>query len=235
MHSHGAAHGSRPMPDHDSRRRNRQRVNSIRSSNGGGGGGGGGGGATARFSNPPVHRSGGREHNSGSGSNPNLSPNPSSSTNASTNSNSRPPVITNRNIFDAANTVAAVLGQPRSVTPHPNVLENGGATPASSSHMGGRRSSLPAGDEPVRDAARDAARAEMLGIQPLVQPTTPQGEGDAQMTAISSPATELFAASARVQSAAWAGRPVSETFVGGGGFQAGVMDGGSARRWGGRG
>lgn len=112
----------------------------------------------------------------------------------------------------------------------------------------------------MRDAARDAARAEMLGIPTLVAQTTTttttttqsssqtqqrgqqfQGEGiDSPMT-LPSPATELFVtASARVQSAAWAGRPVSETFVsgvgvvGGGGFQAGVMDGGG-RRWGGRG
>lgn len=239
MHSHGA----RLMPDHDSRRRNRQRANSIRSSTGNNSGGGGG--AAARFSTPAAHRSSGaRDHNSQPNT-PSLNLTPSAlsgaSTNANSNSNSnstsRIPAITNRNIFDTANTVAAVLGQPRSVTPHPNVLDNGGATtPALGG--GGRRSSLPAAaSEPVRDAARDAAREALLGLQPL-EPLPQeqwqeqhQGGRDTPM-AIASPATELFAASARVQSAAWAGRPVSETFVGGGGFQAGVMDGGGARRWG---
>lgn len=239
MHSHGASHVARLMPDHDSRRRNRQRANSIRSSTGNNSGGG----AAARFSTPAAHRSSGaRDHNSQPPT-PSLNLTPSalsgvltsSSSNSNSSSTSRIPAITNRNIFDTANTVAAVLGQPRSVTPRPNVLESEGATPALGG--GGRRSSLPAAaSEPVRDAARDAAREAMLGLQPLEplpqeQEQEQGGRDTPSMAAVASP-TELFAATARVQSAVWAGRPVSETFVGGGGFQAGFMDGGGARRWG---
>ncbi|KFY82354.1 hypothetical protein V500_10600, partial [Pseudogymnoascus sp. VKM F-4518 (FW-2643)] len=216
MHSHGASHVARLMPDHDSRRRNRHRANSIRSSTGNNSGGGGG--ASARFSTPAAHRSSGaRDHNSQPPT-PSLNLTPSalsgvlSNANANSNSTSRNPAITNRNIFDTANTVAAVLGQPRSVTPHPNVLESGGAAPALGG--GGRRSSLPAAaSEPVRDAARDAAREAMLGLQPL-EPLPQEQEQELEqgvrdppsMAAVASP-TELFAATARVQSAVWAGRP----------------------------
>ncbi|OBT73897.1 hypothetical protein VF21_08264 [Pseudogymnoascus sp. 05NY08] len=211
QHSHGASHPTRPMPDNETRRRNRR--NSTRNSSGNNGG------AAARFLGPAAHRS-------VSTPNPNPNPNPASgpganpNPNGNANSNSRPPAITTRNIFDTANTVAAVLGQPRSITPHPSVLENGGATPAS---LGSRRSSLPA-DNPVRDEARDMARAAMLGMPPL----PPLEVGEEQM-ALESPMMELFGVEERVWGAG--GRPVSEGFLGGG-FQAGVMDGG-ARRWGG--
>ncbi|OBT90046.1 hypothetical protein VE02_02495 [Pseudogymnoascus sp. 03VT05] len=220
QHSHGAPHATRPMPDNETRRRNRR--NSTRNSSGNNGG------AAARFLGPAAHRS-------VSTPNPNPNPNPSSAgpgansdsnSNANSNSNSRPPAITTRNIFDTANTVAAALGQPRSVTPHPSVLENGGATPAS---LGSRRSSLPADNNPIRDEARDMARAAMLGMPPL--PPLEGGDMDmgTEQVVVERPMMELFGAEERV----WTGgaRPDSEGFLGGG-FQAGVMDGG-ARRWGG--
>ncbi|OBT45370.1 hypothetical protein VE00_04057 [Pseudogymnoascus sp. WSF 3629] len=226
MHySHGVPLGNRPMQqDNETRRRNR-RGNSVRNSTGNSVGA-----AAARFLGVAAHRS-------VSTPNPNPNPNPSSSSgpsaNPNGNANSRPPpAITTRNIFDTANTVAAVLGQPRSVTPHPSVLENGGATPAP---LSSRRSSLPAAaDNPIRDEARDAARAAMLGMPHL---PVPEGGVDEAQMALASPRMELFGAEERV----WmGGRPVSEGFLGGvgtgmgaGGFQAGVMDGGGQRRWGG--
>ncbi|OBT63001.1 hypothetical protein VE03_07620 [Pseudogymnoascus sp. 23342-1-I1] len=239
MQQHASAHAAaRAMPDHESRRRNRQRANSIRNSNSNSNSNNsnnGSGSSTARFSSPATHRVG---HNPGSGS----SPNPASGPGANANSNAtlRVPTITNRNIFDTANTVAAVLGQPRSVTPHPSVLESGGsatAAPAPASASARRASLNAAAEAPVRTPARDAARHEILGLPPLQAveqtpspPASLRGGDEVVMAA----------AEARVQSAVWgAGRPVSESFLGvgggGGGFQAGVMDGGGARRWGGRG
>ncbi|KFY51976.1 hypothetical protein V496_08716, partial [Pseudogymnoascus sp. VKM F-4515 (FW-2607)] len=186
-------HYSRLGPDHESRRRNRQRVSAMRNASlnatANANANNSGSGGAARYSLPPTNL---REHSSGSGSSPTTNPANSSSggpgagagagasANASANSNPNPrnPAITNRNIFDAANTVAAVLGQPRSVTPHPSVLESSGTAPsapvsASASQAGpGRRSSLPAaaaGDPhaPIRTPARDAAREQLLGLRPL--------------------------------------------------------------------
>ncbi|KFX93127.1 hypothetical protein V490_04993, partial [Pseudogymnoascus sp. VKM F-3557] len=125
LHSHGSTHAPRLVPDHESRRRNRQRANSIRNSTGNNNNSGSSSSsATARFSSPAAHRS---VSNPVPSSGPSTT-NSNSNSNNSSSSSSRPPAITNRNIFDTSNAVATALGQPRSVTPHPSVLENGGAT-----------------------------------------------------------------------------------------------------------
>ncbi|KFY37107.1 hypothetical protein V494_04893, partial [Pseudogymnoascus sp. VKM F-4513 (FW-928)] len=209
MYSNNPTHTARPAPDHETRRRSSRRTNSVRGSSSSTA-------AAARFSSPASHRSGQQQqHNPGSAGSPNAtSSGPSASANANSNTNSNAnanasssrPQVTNRNIFDAANTIAAALGQPRSVTPHPNVLDSVGATTAPS-HVGGgnaRRSSLPAGGEPLRDVARDAARAEMLGI-PHLPLTEAEREAEAEAAAHMASVAE-----ARVQSAAWAGVGVGQ-------------------------